>query len=128
MNQVGSLLLQKMECEVHCQQEAYLCTKPKSTVYSLSSLSNLSSSMTNLFHHIIIVTHNVFRPSVASFFQKYESDMNFVLIEICSFQQPVSYLLGLDPKSFRISLAFNMVTRISGCCFRSLWSGNWRGQ
>ena len=54
MNQVGSLLLQKMEYEVHCQQEAYLCTKPKSTVYSLA---NLSSSMTNLFHHIIIVTH-----------------------------------------------------------------------
>ena len=31
-------------------------------------------------------------PYVASFLQKYESDMNFAFTEIRSFQQPVSYL------------------------------------
>ena len=62
-------------------------------------------------------------------------NMSF-LIEIRSFQQPVSYLWGLVPKSFRISLAFNMVTndtrfvsRICWCyCSGSFWSGNRRRQ
>ena len=36
-------------------------------------------------------------------------NMSF-FIEIRSFQQPASYLWGLDPKSFCISLAFNMIT------------------
>ena len=62
--------------------------------------------------------------------------MNLVLIEVRSFQQPVSYLWGLDPNLFRISLAFSMVTndapfvsRIWGWyCFGSLWSGNRRSQ
>ena len=37
MNQVDSLLLQKMECGIHCQWEAYFHTEPKSTVYILFS-------------------------------------------------------------------------------------------
>ena len=36
--------------------------------------------------------------------------MNFVFIEIRRFQQPVSYIWGLDPKSFPIFLAFKMIT------------------
>ena len=65
--------------------------------------------------------HNVFCPYVASFLQKYESEKNFVRIEIRSFQQPVSYLWGLDPKYFRISLAFNMIKMMQGL---SLGSGD----
>ena len=89
-----------------------------------------------LIYLFMLFIHNVFCPYVAIFLQKYEPDMNLVLIEIRSFQQPVCYLGGLDPKSFRISLPFNMVTndprfvsRIWGCyCFGSLWSSNRRRQ
>ena len=92
----------------------------------------LTGKLPDILVHAVIVVHNVFCPYVPSFLQKYESDMNLVLIEIHSFQQPVSYLWGLDLKPFRISLAFNMVTndarfvsRIWGCyCFGSLWWGN----
>ena len=37
MNQVGSLLLQKLECKVHCQGETYLSTEPKSNLDCLSN-------------------------------------------------------------------------------------------
>ena len=40
--------------------------------------------------------------------------MNFVLIEVRSFQQPVSYLCGLDPILFCISLAFNRLQMTHG--------------
>ena len=84
----------------------------------------------------VVVIHNVFCPYIASFLQKYESDVNFILIEIRSSQQTVSYLWGLGQKSFHFSLAFNMVandalvvSRIWGCyCFRSFWSGKRRRQ
>ena len=139
MNQVASLLLQKMECEVHCQRETYLYTEPKSTVILFSKFillpwqiylttwwkyfwhftsytefshfyKFLTRKLADILVHAVIVIHNVFCPFVASFLQKYESDMNFVLIEIRSFPQPVSYLWGLDPKSFRISLAWLQMT------------------
>ena len=88
--------------------------------------------LADILVHAVIVIYNVFCQYIASFLQKYECPY----CEIRSFQQPVSYLRGLDPKSFRISLDFNMVTndaqfvsRIWGCyCFGSVWSGNRRRQ
>ena len=94
----------------------------------------LTEKLADILVHAFIVIYIVLCPYVASSLQKYESHVNFVLIEIRSFPQPVSYLWGLDLKSFCISLAFNTVTNdarfVSGIwgCFGSLWSGNRRRQ